>query len=211
MAATEDKKNGQKQNHYPGTLKRRTIRIEHQVYSMFLYKQVNFFQQLFIQPKYISRIKTLNLKLEKEIQQVKPFRNNYHKASVNLIFTGKWMIQFHSTVFKKYNLTIQQYNILRILKGRHSRKTTVKLIRERMLDRMSDASRIVELLRKKNLVERNISNDDRRKMDVVITQKGLDLIEEIEKENEYLDSRLSTLNEEEIGLLNVLLDKARGE
>lgn len=150
------------------------------------------------------------MNLEKEIKQIKPFRNNYHKASVNLIFTGKWMIQFHADVFKRYNLTIQQYNILRILKGRNSGTATVKLIRERMLDRMSDASRIVELLRKKKLVERNISNKDRRKMDVIITQQGLDLLEEIEKENVRMDRRLSTLNEEEITLLNRLLDKVRG-
>lgn len=148
--------------------------------------------------------------LEKEIQQVKPFRNNYHKATVNLIFTGKWMIQFHSDIFKQYNLTIQQYNILRILCGRNPGAITVKLIRERMLDRMSDASRIVELLRKKKLVERNICGEDRRKMDVVITQKGLDLLEEIEKENERMDKSLSALNEEEIVLLNDLLDKVRG-
>jgi len=148
--------------------------------------------------------------LEKEIQQVKPFRNNYHKAAVNLIFTGKWMIQFHSDVFKQYNLTIQQYNILRILRGRNPGAATVKLIRERMLDRMSDASRIVELLREKKLVERNICSEDRRKMDVIITQKGLDLLEEIEKENERFDKRLSALNEEEIILLNNLLDKVRG-
>lgn len=148
--------------------------------------------------------------LEKEIQQVKPFRNNYHKASVNLIFTGKWMIQFHSDVFKKYDLTFQQYNILRILRGRNPGVSTVKLIRERMLDRMSDASRIVEVLRKKKLVDRNICDEDRRKMDVVITQKGLDLLAEIERENERMDKRLSALNEEEIVLLNNLLDKVRG-
>jgi len=148
--------------------------------------------------------------LEKEIQQVKPFRNNYHKAAVNLVFTGKWMIQFHSDVFKQYNLTIQQYNILRILRGRNPSAATVKLIRERMLDRMSDASRIVEVLRKKKLVERNICGEDRRKMDVVITQKGLELLEEIEKENERMDKYLSALNEEEIVHLNDLLDKVRG-
>ncbi|HEY8689311.1 MAG TPA: MarR family winged helix-turn-helix transcriptional regulator [Chitinophagaceae bacterium] len=149
-------------------------------------------------------------KLEKEIQQVKPFRNNYHKAAVNLIFTGKWMIQFHSYVFKKYNLTIQQYNILRILRGKYPVATTLKLIRERMLDRMSDASRIVELLRKKKMVVRNICGEDRRKIDIIITQKGLDLLEEIEKENERMDKHLSALNEEEIVLLNDLLDKVRG-
>jgi DNA-binding MarR family transcriptional regulator len=120
------------------------------------------------------------------------------------------MIQFHSDIFKKYGLTVQQYNILRILHGRNPGAATVKLIRERMLDRMSDASRIVELLRKKKLVERNICNDDRRKMDVVITQKGKELLEEIEKENEQMDKRLAALSEEEIEQLNNLLDKARG-
>lgn len=148
--------------------------------------------------------------LEKEIQQVKPFRNSYHKAAVNLIFTGKWVIQFHSSVFKKYNLTFQQYNILRILRGRNPVPSTVKLIRERMLDRMSDASRTIELLRKKKLIERNISIGDRRKMDVVISQSGLDLLAEIEQESEYMDKRLTSLNEEEIVHLNNLLDKIRG-
>ncbi len=150
------------------------------------------------------------MKLENEIQQVKPFRNNYHKAAVNLIFTGKWMIQFHSDAFKKYDLTFQQYNILRILRGRNLKASTIKLIRERMLDRMSDASRIVELMRKKKLVERNICGEDRRKMDVIIMQKGLELLEKIEKENERMDKHLSALNEEEIVLLNDLLDKVRG-
>ena len=150
------------------------------------------------------------MKLENEIQQVKPFRNNYHKAAVNLIFTGKWMIQFHSDAFKKYDLTFQQYNILRILRGRNLKASTIKLIRERMHDRISDASRIVELMRKKKLVERNICGEDRRKMDVIIMQKGLELLEKIEKENERMDKHLSALNEEEIVLLNDLLDKVRG-
>jgi len=148
--------------------------------------------------------------LEKEIKQERPFRNNYHRASVNLVFTGKWMIQFHSEVFGKYNLTIQQYNILRILKGWYPKAATVKLIRDRMLDRMSDASRIVELLRKKGLVERNICNTDRRRMDVIITNKGMNLLRAIEKESNRLDNKLSVLNEEEIVLLNNLLDKVRG-
>ena len=147
--------------------------------------------------------------LEKEIYQVKPFRNEYHKASVNIIFTGKWMVQFHADILKPYKLTIQQYNILRILRGQYPKATTVKLIRERMLDRMSDASRIVELLRKKGLVERNIRIGDRRKMDVNITENGIQLLKEIDKESERMDKRLSALNEQEIIQLNFLLDKLR--
>ena len=149
------------------------------------------------------------MKIEKEIQQVKPFRHEYHKTAVNLIFTGKWIVQFHADVFKPYKLTLQQYNILHILRGKYPKAATVKLIRERMLDRMSDASRIVELLRKKGLVERTIRETDRRKMDVVISQQGLQLLRETEKEDERLDKRLSTLNETEITQLNLLLDKLR--
>lgn len=150
------------------------------------------------------------MKLENEIKQVKGFRNDYHKAAVNLIFTGKWIIQFHSELFKPYQLTVQQYNILRILRGQYPAATTIKHIRERMLDRMSDSSRIVELLRKKKLIERTASQDDRRKMDVIITQKGLELLAKIDaNENERLDNYLKNLNEKEIIELNFLLDKLR--
>src|ERR1039458_3554105 len=100
------------------------------------------------------------MQLEKEIHQVKPFRNDYHKASVNIVYTGKWMMQFHADILKPYGLTIQQYNILRILRGQYPNATTVKLIRERMLDRMSDASRIVELLRKRS-EERRVGKECR--------------------------------------------------
>lgn len=149
------------------------------------------------------------MKLEKEIGQIKSFRNDYHKASVNIIYTGKWMMQFHADVFKPFKLTIQQYNILRILKGQYPKTTTVKHIRERMLDRMSDASRIVELLRKKKLVEREIHQSDRRKMDVLITKKGLGLLNKMERENEKMDNRLKSLSKSEIVKLNFLLDKLR--
>lgn len=152
----------------------------------------------------------LAMTLEKEIYQVKPFNNDYHKAFVNINYTGKWLSQFTSDFLKPYNLTPQQYNILRILRGKFPVATTIKYIRERMLDRMSDASRIVELLRIKGLVERNICLGNRRKMDVLITQKGLYLLGEIEKEiYTRIDNRLSALNEHEVTQLNFLLDKLR--
>ncbi len=147
--------------------------------------------------------------LEEEIHQVKPFRNEYHKATVNIIYSGKWMLQFVTDLLKPYKLTPQQYNILRILRGKYPKAITVKYIRERMLDRMSDASRIVELLRKKGLVERNICEDNRRRMDVLITQKGLYLLDEIKAEDEHMDKRLSALDEQEIIQLNIILDKLR--
>ncbi len=148
--------------------------------------------------------------LEKEIHQVRPFRNDYHRAFVNIIYSGKWMLQFSNDLLKPYNLTPQQYNILRILRGQYPEASTIIYIRERMLDRMSDASRIVEVLRKKGLVERNVCEGNRRRMDVLITEKGLYLLSEIEKEeNERMDKHLSALDEQEINQLNLLLDQLR--
>ncbi len=148
--------------------------------------------------------------LEKEIHQIKPFRNMYHNAYVNLIYTGKWILQFTSELLRQYNLTPQQYNVLRILRGKYPEAATVIYVRERMLDRMSDASRIIELLRVKGFVERNICADNRRKMDVLITQKGLLLLEEIDsRNNRVMDNKLSTLNEMEVSHLIHLLDKLR--
>jgi|ERR1035441_9918104 DNA-binding MarR family transcriptional regulator len=148
--------------------------------------------------------------IETEIKQVKPFRNDYHKATVNLLFTGKWIINHHNSLLHGCGLTLQQYNILRILRGQYPKATTVKLIRERMLDKMSDASRIVELLRTKGLIDRGLNSGDRRKVDVLITQKGLDLLDEVELEgNDIMDSFLSNLNHDEINELNFLLDKLR--
>lgn len=147
------------------------------------------------------------MKLEEKIKQTRPFRNNYHKAAVNLIYSGKWILQIHAEIFKRYKLTIQQYNILRILRGQYPKGITVKLIRERMLDKMSDASRIVEGLRKKGLLERNIRQTDRRKVNVLITDKGLHLLSRIDNENGRMDNFLSALTEEECSQLCNLLDK----
>ncbi|MGP8215988.1 MAG: MarR family winged helix-turn-helix transcriptional regulator [Bacteroidia bacterium] len=150
------------------------------------------------------------MELKKEIHQSKPFRSIYHKATVNLIFTGKWIINLHHAVFRKYDLTVQQYNILRILSGQYPDALTIKLIRQRMLDKMSDASRIVEHLRKKELVDRIDNTSDRRKVDIIITQKGLGLLDTIEKnESNKMDNFLSSLTEHEIAQLDFLLDKCR--
>lgn len=147
--------------------------------------------------------------LKEEIKQKSAFRNSYHKGCVNLIYTGKWIINLHGEIFKRYGLTLQQYNILRILKGLYPESATIKLLKDRMLDKMSDASRIVELLNKKKLLKRELNKDDRRKVDIRITQKGIDLLEKTEKENNRMDDILSNLDKKEIDQLNSLLDKAR--
>lgn len=149
------------------------------------------------------------MKLEKEISQ-SAFRNDKHKLGVNLIFTYNWLNNIHADFLKKHDITSQQFNVLRILRGQQQNPASLKTIRNRMLDRMSDVSRIVEKLRVKNLLERTISTSDRRECEVVITQKGLDLLERIDKDNDPLDNLFLTLSNEEITQLNNLLDKLRG-
>ena len=149
------------------------------------------------------------MKLEDEIIQ-KKFRSETHKLGVNLIYTYNWLDAFQQKHFKKHGITPQQFNLLRILRGQHPKPATIKLLKERMLDKMSDASRIVEKLRVKGLVDREISSADRRNCDVFINEKGLKLLAEIDKEEKLLDDTFSKLSEDEKKELNALLDKLRG-
>jgi DNA-binding MarR family transcriptional regulator len=146
--------------------------------------------------------------LEDDIGQ-KKFRNEAHKLGVNLIYTFNWVNTFHTDFLKPHKITSQQFNVLRILRGQHPNPASVKLIRERMLDKMSDASRIVEKLRVKGFVDRKISNDDRRVCDVIITEKGMSLLDKIDLDNNALDQLFSSLSQSEQKQLNLLLDKLR--
>jgi DNA-binding MarR family transcriptional regulator len=149
------------------------------------------------------------MRLEKEIKQHR-FSNQYHKALVNIIFTNNWITSQQAEILKPHGITMQQYNVLRILRGQHPNPATIKTIKERMLDKMSDASRIVEKLRTKGLVERNECSRDRRNVDALITQKGRDLLAKIDAPEHLLENRLTALDSEEIKNLNCLLDKLRG-
>jgi DNA-binding MarR family transcriptional regulator len=149
------------------------------------------------------------MELEKEINQ-KKFRTPAHKLAVNLIYTYHWLNEYQVNLLKPFDLTLQQYNVLRILRGQHPLPASVKLIRERMLDKMSDASRIVEKLRLKELVSRNTSNDDRRACEVNISAKGLELLNRIDRGEKEFERYFSTLTEEEMVKVNELLDKLRG-
>lgn len=148
------------------------------------------------------------MKLEQEIKQPK-FRNEYHKLAVNVLYTNGWLVNLYSNLFSKHDITSNQYNILRILRGQYPNPATVNLLKERMLDKMSDASRLVERLRIKGFIKRDLSSKDRRCVDVIITDKGLHLLKEIDKLNNKHDSFLKNLSESEAKKLNNLLDKLR--
>lgn len=149
------------------------------------------------------------MRLEDEIKQ-KRFADAYQKLVPNLMYTGSWLHTLNSRMLKPYGLSPQQYNILRILRGQHPHPATVQLIRERMLDQMSNVSRLVEKLRVKGLVERRVCPSDRRAVDVLITDAGLRLLEAIDREETQWFERFHTLTPEEAHRLNELLDKLRG-
>jgi len=149
------------------------------------------------------------MKIEAEIKQSR-FKNDFHRLSVNLMYTQSWLHLKNQAHLKPFGITIQQYNILRILRGQYPGTATVNLLIERMLDKMSNASRLVEKLRKKDLVERHICEKDRRAVDVIITAKGLKLLDEIEKCDKKWEKQFHSLSLTEVKTLNNLLDKLRG-
>ncbi len=147
--------------------------------------------------------------LEKDIKQ-KKFRTEYNKALVNLIFTSNYFHQLQLSFLRKYDLTVPQFNILRILRGQYPNASTVNLLIDRMLDKSSNASRIVDKLENKQLVIRKQCPSDRRAVDVFISKEGLDLLSKIDEEFIDWESAVCTLEENECAELNRLLDKMRG-
>ncbi|HYK76571.1 MAG TPA: MarR family transcriptional regulator [Daejeonella sp.] len=148
------------------------------------------------------------MELEKEITG--KFENDYHKSVVNVLYTYGWVSNLLRQNFDKYQVTLQQFNVLRILRGQYPKPATINLLKERMLDKMSDASRIVMRLVQKELVSRCISQHDRRAVDILITDKGLDILAQIDADMQVNDILKKNLNEEEAKELNRLLDKMRG-
>jgi DNA-binding MarR family transcriptional regulator len=148
-----------------------------------------------------------SMSLEKDISQ-KTFRNDYQKGIINLIYTYNWMNEKMKSVFDKEGITGQQYNILRILRGAGKPISTLQ-IRERMLDKMSDTSRIVDRLVLKDLAQKTTCKNDKRLVDVSITTKGKKLLEKIDRYEKDMDAIFGNLSAAEAKTLNTLLDKIR--
>ena len=146
--------------------------------------------------------------LEQDIHQ-REFRNEHHKAILNILYTHNYLVGKINDLFKDFEITRQQYNVLRILRGQFPGPASINLIRDRMLDNMSDASRIVERLRIKDLIKREDCKNDRRAVEITITEKGLSLLESMQGEVDKLDAMLHELTEDEARQLNSLLDKIR--
>lgn len=148
------------------------------------------------------------MKLEKEIES--KFEDDYHKLVVNVIYSYGWLIDVLRKQLKTQHITLQQFNILRILRGRHPKPASVNLLKERMLDKMSDASRIVERLVRKQLVVREVNQKDRRAVDIYITEKGLELLKKLDEKDLGTAILRKNLSRKEADALNQLLDIMRG-
>ncbi len=147
------------------------------------------------------------MSIDKDIKQ-DSFKNEHQKAMVNLIFTCNWTTEQLKQLFEEEGLTMQQFNILRILRGSLMPLSTLQ-IRERMLDRMSDSSRIVDRLIIKGLVKKIICKTDKRLVDVTITSKGLKILEKLDAQEDKMENIVNALTKSEAETLNHLLDKIR--
>jgi DNA-binding MarR family transcriptional regulator len=148
------------------------------------------------------------MSLEKDINQNK-FNTEHQKVMVNIIYTANWMNEQLKPFFDSADITQQQFNILRILRGAAAPISTLQ-IRQRMLDKMSDTSRIVDRLLIKGLVKKTISSTDKRLVDVSITSKGKKLLEKLDASQEKMDAISNNLTDADAEIINNLLDKMRG-
>lgn len=149
------------------------------------------------------------MKIEEEIKQEK-FHSEYQKLAINILFTNQWLTANTTKILKPYGISPQQYNVLRILKGQSPKAISVSNIMERMIDKMSNTSRLVEKLRQKELIERVTCEKDRRQVDVKITKKGLALLEKVSVEMNAFKNISDNLSEKDAQTINKLLDKMRG-
>ena len=147
--------------------------------------------------------------IEEEIKS--KFKNEYQKLAVNIHLTSARIGENFQSELKKKNLTRTQYNVLRILRVQNKDSVCIGLIKERMIDRNSDVSRIIDRLHKKKLINRTENKEDRRLRDILISNKGLDLLADLDQYEQLFESEFNHLDIKEINTLNNLLDKLRSK
>ncbi|MBX2960906.1 MAG: MarR family transcriptional regulator [Cyclobacteriaceae bacterium] len=147
--------------------------------------------------------------IESEVKQEK-FQSEFQKAAVNILFTGSWLHNLNATFLKTFDVTPEQFNVLRILRGSHPKPMMLADITCRMIDKNSNATRLVEKLRLKGLVKREICKNNRRQVDISVTDKGLSLLAKIDRASDTWQSTLKNLTKAETQQMNFLLDKLRG-
>ncbi len=148
------------------------------------------------------------MSLEEDIKQTR-FTSEYQKLVLNVFYTANWLGLQHNQLMREYGLTGPQFNILRILRGQKGKPMSVNALIERMLDKSSNASRLVDKLEEKRYVLRKVCPNDRRQVEVTITQGGLDILSKLDKPVTDLEENIKGINIEEAQLMNALLEKMR--
>lgn len=149
------------------------------------------------------------MKLEEELKQNKPFKSEIQKLVLNISFTSSWLNSILAEKLKPYDITPSQYNVLRILKGKHPESYCNQEITQRMIDKSSNATRIVDKLVTKKLASRTEDKSDRRLVNIKITDKGIKLLADINKTSFTNNTKLKDFNEEKAKLMNEWLDELR--
>jgi len=148
------------------------------------------------------------MSIETDIKQ-KKFRSPYQRLGLNLVYTSNWIQYQQMDIFREHDITSQQYNVLRILRGQYPNPIKVSDIAERMLDKNSNTSRLIDKLLAKKLTDRKSCPNDRRAVDVIITEAGLELLKKLDPEVEAWENKMSRITPEEADMISALLDKLR--
>lgn len=148
------------------------------------------------------------MKLEEEIKQ-KKFESEHQKAAVNILFTSSWLYNLNAARLKPHDITPEQFNVLRILRGSYPKAIMLADITSRMIDKNSNATRLVEKLRKKGMVQREICKNNRRQVDIKITATGLSTLNKVDRETDSWLATLKNISKNEAQELNRILDKLR--
>jgi DNA-binding MarR family transcriptional regulator len=148
------------------------------------------------------------MKIEDAIKQ-DSFKSEHHKMILNIIYTAHWVELQNTRMLKPFGISQQQFNILRILRGQHPNPASITLLQDRMMDKMSNASRLVEKLRIKGYVDRILSDSDRRQCDVFISKEGLEVLKQLDEIFDKQNETFEVLTHDEAKIVNELLDKLR--
>ena len=146
--------------------------------------------------------------LEEAIRQRK-FSSDFEKAVINIFYTASWLEGKNIQRLKPFGISPQQFNVLRILRGSDPSPLRLTDITERMIDKNSNATRLVEKLRQKSFLKREVCKTNRRQVDIRITPKGMDLLKQIDEQNEEWLKSVRTIQKSEAMELNRILDKMR--
>lgn len=147
--------------------------------------------------------------IEDDIRQEK-FTDEYQKAGINILFTGSWLYNVNAAALKRFGITPEQFNVLRILRGSHPKTMMLADIATRMIDKSSNCTRLVEKLRLKGLVGRELCENNRRQVDISITDKGISLLRKIDADGAWWQETFERITKKDARELNRILDRLRG-